>query len=561
MIRVTRSSRRKEELQRAKLEINSNENSTDKNTNLNGESEIPNNHQKSSKPPRSRRPAKSKSSSDIQLLSPVTPPKQRKSNGSENHNAEVSVTPSSLFKRLSLKSPLKKSAVSARASLFNSKQKVENTEQNQEITKGSGSIPEEAKIYSQYQNARKALHSNFPTELPGRENEIKELRNFILGHLENGSSGSIYVSGPPGTGKTASLNSIVQHSDISSKVQQIYINCTAIKSATAVYSRLIRELNIKSHGKSEKDNLLIVEKYLQKKHKMLLIVLDEIDQLETKNHSILYTIFEWPSKPNSRLILVGIANALDLTDRTLPRLQARCELKPNLLHFAPYTKEQIVKIFTSRLESAGVLNVFTPIALQMLAGKVASISGDVRRALDIGRRVIEFIDQNDNVDVLKSVENFTNELTENQAPKTEQDAKPKTVNLKEVVSVLNNVYGTTQNLNDDTEETFPLQQKIVICSLLLMLKKAKNKDITIGKLHEVYSRICRKQNLMAVDQAEFSGLCSLIETRGIIRVTGRKEPRMHKVSLEWNDTEVAEALKDKQLMSVILQDETCLGKI
>lgn len=79
-------------------------------------------------------------------------------------------------------------------------------------------------------------------------------------------------------------------------------------------------------------------------------MLDEIDQLDSRKQSVLYTIFEWPSAPNSKLVMIGIANALDLTDRILPRLQARLDLRPLLLHFAPYTKLEIVNILTERLK-------------------------------------------------------------------------------------------------------------------------------------------------------------------------------------------------------------------
>lgn len=83
-------------------------------------------------------------------------------------------------------------------------------------------------------------------------------------------------------------------------------------------------------------------------------MLDEIDQLDSRKQSVLYTVFEWPSAPNSKLVLIGIANALDLTDRILPRLQARLDLRPQLLHFTPYTKLEIVNILTERLKQVNI---------------------------------------------------------------------------------------------------------------------------------------------------------------------------------------------------------------
>jgi len=61
---------------------------------------------------------------------------------------------------------------------------------------------------------------------------------------------------------------------------------------------------------------------------LCILVLDEIDQLESKNQDVLYTVFEWPALASSRLALVGIANTLDLTDRVLPRLQVQGPAQP-----------------------------------------------------------------------------------------------------------------------------------------------------------------------------------------------------------------------------------------
>ncbi|KAI8427690.1 hypothetical protein MSG28_002146 [Choristoneura fumiferana] len=288
--------------------------------------------------------------------------------------------------------------------------------------------------------------------------------------------------------------------DIKEGFKQVYVNCTMMKSATSIYSRICKELQLATKSSTEKACLAAIEKYLNKKHKMILLVLDEIDQLDSKRQSVLYSIFEWPALPNSRLLLIGIANALDLTERSLPRLQARCSLRPRTLHFTPYTKQQIINIFTKILGD-DKNNVFSPVALQMLAV---------------------------------------------------------TVELKQVLEVLNDVYGGSKNIEADVDESFPMQQKLILCSLMLMLTKGKNKDIVMGKLHDVYKKVATARNIAPLDMSEMASACSLLESRGALRCTGASG-RGRRIRLQWDETELNAALRDKPLLASILSDVSCLA--
>lgn len=58
--------------------------------------------------------------------------------------------------------------------------------------------------------------------------------------------------------------------------------------------------------------------------------------------------------PAPLLDFAGVANALDLTDRMLTRLQARPKCKPQLLNFLPYTKDEITSILQERLKQVSM---------------------------------------------------------------------------------------------------------------------------------------------------------------------------------------------------------------
>lgn len=117
------------------------------------------------------------------------------------------------------------------------------------------------------------------------------------------------------------------------------------------------------------------------------VLMDELDQLVTKNQSLMYNFFNWPNLPHSRLIVLAVANTMDLPERMLSnKISSRLGL--TRVTFAGYTHAQLQEIITSRLESVPG-EIVDPDAIQFAARKVAAVSGDARRTLDICRRAVE----------------------------------------------------------------------------------------------------------------------------------------------------------------------------
>uniref|UniRef100_A0A3Q2WRV4 Cell division cycle 6 homolog (S. cerevisiae) n=1 Tax=Haplochromis burtoni TaxID=8153 RepID=A0A3Q2WRV4_HAPBU len=261
-----------------------------------------------------------------------------------------------------------------------------------------------------------------------------------------------------------------------------------------------------------------------------LLVLDEMDQLDSKAQDVLYTIFEWPYLPKSRLCLIGIANALDLTDRILPRLQARPQCRPLLLHFPPYSREELTAIVQDRLVQASAEGLLDASAVQFCARKVSAVSGDARKALDICRRAVEIVE--------------SDERKKASDPKGE--SKASRVSLPQVARVLSEVYG--DRMASQSSEIGLGKETCCINALVVF----PDPWAFVFQLHEVYSRLCAQRQVSGVGQGECLSLCSLLESRGIVALKKAKEARLTKVFLKIEEKDVENALKDRTLLGSIL---------
>ncbi|XP_074835157.1 cell division control protein 6 homolog [Carettochelys insculpta] len=403
-----------------------------------------------------------------------------------------------------------------------------------------------------YQQVKRVLHTAIPDRLLAREKEMDTIRCFLKEHVCGEKPGSLYISGAPGTGKTACLSRILQDFQKEQPGSKtLVLNCMSLSSSHAVFPAIAEQMGQQGASKTaSRDLLRKLEKQLSAEGTpMTVLVLDEMDQLDSKGQDVLYAIFEWPWLAGSRLVLIGVANALDLTDRILSRLQVRPKCKPQLLHFPPYTKEQIASILQERLRQVPDDQVLDSAAIQFCARKVSAVSGDARKALDVCRRAIEIVE----LDVRSQT--ILRPLPGCKSPATPAlvSPVPHRVGLPHISRVISEVYGDRLALGGGgANDHFPLQQKILVCSLLLLARQLKAKEVTLGKLHEAYSRVCRQQQMAAVTHSECLSLATLLEARGILALKKAKEARLTKVSLNIEEKDVEHALKDSALVGNIL---------
>ncbi|XP_015116110.1 origin recognition complex subunit 1 [Diachasma alloeum] len=248
------------------------------------------------------------------------------------------------------------------------------------------------------QEARAQLHvSAVPKSLPCREEEFNDIFTFLQRKLLDHSSGCIYISGVPGTGKTATVNEVIRClRKLVSKGELeefnfLEINGMKLTEPRQAYVQILKQLSGQSLTWEQAYQNL--EKRFTKSmgHRgMTLLLVDELDLLCNKRQDVVYNLLDWPGKQGAQLVVLTIANTMDLPERVLMgRVTSRLGL--TRLTFQPYNHKQLQEIVTTRLKDS---DAFRSEAIQLVARKVAAVSGDARRALDICRRATEIAESN-----------------------------------------------------------------------------------------------------------------------------------------------------------------------
>lgn len=354
---------------------------------------------------------------------------------------------------------------------------------------------------SPFQLARTNLHvSSVPLTLPCRTAEFDTVYTHLEAAISAGSGACIYISGTPGTGKTATVREVVSQLNASVEAEElddfIFVEINGMKVTDPHQSYSLLWEALKGDRVSPSHALGLLERefdHPSPRRVPCVVLMDELDQLVTKNQSVMYNFFNWPGLRHSRLIVLAVANTMDLPERTLSnKISSRLGLTRIL--FPGYTHEQLQEIIRSRLSHVPN-SIVDPDAIQFASRKVAAVSGDARRALDICRRAVE-IAEAENIaaenPLLATPSKSARRKEKSGAAFTHERPKGGKVTIATVKQAINEA---TSSPLQQYLKVLPLAAKLFLAALLARTRRSGVNECVLGDVVEEAKRL----GLMAAD--------------------------------------------------------------
>jgi origin recognition complex subunit 1 len=364
--------------------------------------------------------------------------------------------------------------------------------------------------------------------LPCREEEFKTILEIILSSIQDETGTCVYISGVPGTGKTATvkriinmLNEAVKNNEIES-FNWVEINgmLLANSDSHSAYSMLYKAIFCNSPSSRQKrispaKALSLLEQHFrspksnssQHNHQkpFTIVLLDELDYLvSARKQAVVYNFFEWAHLADSRLIVLAIANTMDLPERALANKVASRLGTTTRLNFAPYNHKQLVKVAEWCLGEQQS-KLFSPNALELIARKVGAVSGDARRVVEIARRALD----------------FANSISITESCSSKDDDGESMISLALVQRALSESFSA----NGQTAfiSRLPLLQRAFLGAAWAEQQRTGVAEVSMGKIVEILSQLARVHALPSIGPDEMIGgvvIGGLVKQKLIFLVSG-----------------------------------------
>ncbi|NXK32090.1 ORC1 protein, partial [Piprites chloris] len=388
-----------------------------------------------------------------------------------------------------------------------------------EIPRRSNAAQKPASVLEE---ARLRLHvSAVPESLPCREEEFQDIYNFVESKLIDGTGGCMYISGVPGTGKTATVHEVIRclqqaaENDELPSFQLVEINGMKLTDPHQAYVQIL-ELLTGQKVTATHAAVLLAKLFNTPgpKRKTTVLIVDELDLLWTRKQNVMYNLFDWPTQKHSKLIILAIANTMDLPERIMMnRVASRLGL--TRMAFQPYTFKQLQHIISSRLKG---VKAFEEDAIQLVSRKVAALSGDARRCLDICRRATEICEF------------------------AKQKRSPEIVGMAHVTEAIDEMFSSPYI---NAIRNASLHEQIFLKAILAEFHRAGVEEATVQQVYHQHMALCRIEGMQRPTVSEMMAICSRLGASRLLLLEASNKYLHMRVRLNLSQDDVMYALKEE----------------
>ncbi|MBN2567156.1 ORC1-type DNA replication protein [Candidatus Woesearchaeota archaeon] len=333
-----------------------------------------------------------------------------------------------------------------------------------------------------------------PDTILHRDDQIKVVANILAPALRLDKPSNLFIYGKTGTGKTLTIKFVSSQMEEMARSQGIplhirYLNCKLKKIADTEYrlvAQLARELGkaIPPTGLPTDEVYKIFFDAVDTERKLVILILDEIDQLVTKaGDEILYNLTRINSElKQSQISLIGISNSLVFTDHLDPRIKS--SLSEEEVVFPPYNALQIQNILKRRARLAFKEGVLSEGVIEKCAAYAAREHGDARRALELLRVAGEVAERNQREIVMIA----------------DIDEAEDKIERDRIIDIV---------------RTQPKQYQLTLAAILSSHQHTKDSMVT-GDVYDTYRRLCIKAGLRPLTQRRVSDIIAEFDMLGLI---------------------------------------------
>jgi Cdc6-like AAA superfamily ATPase len=253
----------------------------------------------------------------------------------------------------------------------------------------------------------------------------------------------------------------------------------------------------------------------------------------TKKQDVLYNIFDWPYKKNSKWIVVAIANAMNLPEQVMSKISSRLGL--SRMNFQPYTHGELEEIVKLRLEE---LNLFESDAITYAARKVAAVSGDARRALEICRRATELAEKENNKPAAKGEKTVK---TSARANLSTQATSTVLVNISHVDTAIKQMFSSAKitALSNCSK-----MEQLFMKSIAILYKKSGIEETSLNRIFEQHNFLCKTVNIQPLNRTQLLNVCCTLASSKLILLEPTKNIYLQRVRCNMSIDDIDYVLND-----------------